>query len=893
MRTRRLCISGALRARALPACLVAVVIFTVPLCTRVALAASVHPLFDLNDISRGPFPSDRFTVSDESQITGMRVALPAPDCAARPSDCADVNLLNELDGFNLSPRFSIPFDGSIDISTATSANIFLVSLGSALPGGEAGGHVSGIDQIVWDPSGTTLYVEAGEQLEQHTRYAFIVTKDLLDPSGKAIKPIVAFSNFVDETITTSTGDAVLDAYRATLREALTTLESGGVVDKGRVVVASVFTTLSASAGLEKIRDQIKAGTPAAASFQLDPGGIRTVFPRSTIVGIVGNRQMSANPAAPLSPMALPLGILDAIPGAIGSIALGKYTAPDYRVHPGDYIPQVATLSGSPLVQGSSDITFLLYLPSSLKPAQGYPVVIYGHGGNSNKSSSSFIAAKMAQRGIATLAIDSPGYGFGPLSTLTFSFTDLTQLTIPSGGRGSDQNADGRIEEGEGLNPAPPRDVLGQGRGDGSRQWAADHMQLVRVIEVGLDADGDGSSDLDASRIYFMGSSFGGRQGAILLAVDPSVRAGVLNVPGSGVEDRLTSSRIVPGRALQRRSPSLINSPGVVKVDGVSQFPQTPPFFHENLPLRQGALLSVALENGVTQVIRSPIVNTVTGALDIQQALERAEWAHQAASSLVFSSYLRRHPLDGVPAKPVIVQFPYGDRVVPNPSTTALLLAGDLADRTTFYRPDIAFPSGNPTPNPTNPILYPHSFLQIFLNDAALTSRALQAQEQIASFFTLDGPDHALDPFNGEQIIDPDADGPIFEVPIALPLPTRMNYPGSAALALARDSEEQLETSVRAGEDEQPVLGPLGPNPMNPSTTISIHLLQPATVRLAVYDTQGRLVRNLVAGESLPAGASRVRWDGRTDMGSPAASGVYFIQLEAGDVRAAKRVVVMK
>src|SRR5262245_15521015 len=203
MKARGLQFSGhALGARALSMCLAAAAItIAVALCSRVALAASIHPRFEPNVISGAPFPSDRFTVPDVTQITGRRVMLPQPDCVTRPTDCAEVNMLNEFDGFNVSPRLSIPFDGPIDISTATSSTVFLVNL--------EGGQVSGIDQIVWDPPSMTLYVEAGEQLEQHTRYALVVTKSLMDPSGKAVKPAQAFSNFVDETITASTGDALL------------------------------------------------------------------------------------------------------------------------------------------------------------------------------------------------------------------------------------------------------------------------------------------------------------------------------------------------------------------------------------------------------------------------------------------------------------------------------------------------------------------------------------------------------------------------------------------------------------------------------------------------------------------------------------------------------------
>src|SRR2546425_8285062 len=95
-------------------------------------APAVHALLDLVGPSGGPFPSTRFTVADESQNTGRRINLPLPDCAERTSDCADLEVLNTLDGFNLQPRLSIPFDGPIDVATATSESVFLISLGDTL-----------------------------------------------------------------------------------------------------------------------------------------------------------------------------------------------------------------------------------------------------------------------------------------------------------------------------------------------------------------------------------------------------------------------------------------------------------------------------------------------------------------------------------------------------------------------------------------------------------------------------------------------------------------------------------------------------------------------------------------------------------------------------------------
>ncbi len=70
-----------------------------------------------------------------------------------------------------------------------------------------------------------------------------------------------------------------------------------------------------------------------------------------------------------------------------------------------------------------------------------------------------------------------------------------------------------------------------------------------------------------------------------------------------------------------------------------------------------------------------------------------------------------------------------------------------------------------------------------------------------------------------------------------------------------------------------------PNPFNPATSIRFSLPRETNVSLRVYDVAGRLVRRLVDGP-LPAGAHSFRWNGRTDEGRNAASGVYFARLQA-------------
>ena len=160
-------------------------------------APGVVALFDLDSPASGPFPSDWFTVPDHTQNTHQRVSLEPPDCTVFVSDCQDVAVINELDGFNIQPRLSIPFSGPIDLNTVTSDTLFLVSLGVTGPGQDymPWGTVIGIDQVVWDPLTNTLHVESAEPLAQRTRFALIVTRGVHDESGAPIGASNEFRRF--------------------------------------------------------------------------------------------------------------------------------------------------------------------------------------------------------------------------------------------------------------------------------------------------------------------------------------------------------------------------------------------------------------------------------------------------------------------------------------------------------------------------------------------------------------------------------------------------------------------------------------------------------------------------------------------------------------------------
>ena len=71
-----------------------------------------------------------------------------------------------------------------------------------------------------------------------------------------------------------------------------------------------------------------------------------------------------------------------------------------------------------------------------------------------------------------------------------------------------------------------------------------------------------------------------------------------------------------------------------------------------------------------------------------------------------------------------------------------------------------------------------------------------------------------------------------------------------------------------------------PTPFNAEVTIPFVLAEAGPVRLTLYNLMGQQVR-VLADSWVAAGAHSMRWDGRTDMGTEAASGVYWAVLQAG------------
>lgn len=84
-----------------------------------------------------------------------------------------------------------------------------------------------------------------------------------------------------------------------------------------------------------------------------------------------------------------------------------------------------------------------------------------------------------------------------------------------------------------------------------------------------------------------------------------------------------------------------------------------------------------------------------------------------------------------------------------------------------------------------------------------------------------------------------------------------------------------------------------PNPFNPVTTIRYGLPVESTVDIKVYNLSGKEVATLVNSESVNAGYHIKIWNGRTASGMKAASGVYFIRMQAGEFVQTRKMLLIQ
>jgi hypothetical protein len=102
-------------------------------------------------------------------------------------------------------------------------------------------------------------------------------------------------------------------------------------------------------------------------------------------------------------------------------------------------------------------------------------------------------------------------------------------------------------------------------------------------------------------------------------------------------------------------------------------------------------------------------------------------------------------------------------------------------------------------------------------------------------------------------------------------------------------KNQTTVSAVSGSTPRLTIGHVIPNPASAQSRLDYTLAETGQVDIAVYDVAGHRIRNIESGVR-SAGPHSTRWDGRTDNGFPAASGIYFFRLQSGNQSLVARVV---
>src|SRR3954464_13573884 len=599
------------------------------------------------------FPDNAFAVRDKAQLTGLRVrfrrGLDYPtvggrvrkDCTSRTySICDGFRELNKLDGFDLQPRVTVPFTGSIRLASVNDKNFFITTA--------RGKFASGLRQLTFDPATRTLAGISDKFLKEGTRYRIHVTNGIRDGKGKRVKAC-----------------------------------------RGACVVG--FTTRTASGELVRIRKALDVAQPSKLEFKQN--GVDDVFRASLVApsvsgpvnGMVRDDQVKADPKAPgaFKSSAVPNLIP---PGAAGYFAFGSFLSPRYQYASASghhdsatgrtdgEIPPVTTRK-TPKALGADRLTAIVVTPDPTKFPPPWPAAVCGPGFTRSAYDIFVSADYNASRGILTVATDPSGHGYGSQSKTTVTTGPGQSTTFLHYGRGPDLNGDGTIGTGlnDGVGPSGHVPAGGgaelpshkpiDGLQSGLVQTVVDNMVLGRALKAGLDIPGVGTHLVDGSRVMYYGISFGGIYGTMLMGTDPLFHRGLMNVPGGPITDiaRLSSFRGDLAATLKRTRPSTLNGgPGL---NG----------FTEDMPLRN----------------EPPIVIKHPGAASLQESFSAGNWYERTGSPETSAPRIRLRPDPAWKSNPkqFAFQTAYGDGTVPNPTAATLYRAGALFDKVVYYRND--------------------------------------------------------------------------------------------------------------------------------------------------------------------------------------------------------------
>lgn len=503
-----------------------------------------------------PFPTNLLL----SGTTDLTLNIPVTD----PTNFGDPKVaMNALDGFSTVAPWSTTFSAAPTPSTivaGSSVRVFQVTLFA--PGSVVTGVTRELapnaDYVVAlassDSSGRTLAIVPTKPLQQLSSYLVVITDGVTDSRGndvtpdqtyfltKRTSPLCSGGVSTDPLLPNATACALEPLRQLTNSQEAAAAAAG--IDRNKIVLSWVATTQSITPVLGAVQART-AQTPAT----------------STLIVPTGLNLSQVNPLLP--PIAdVYVGAID-LPYYLAAPSASAPTAPlsgFWRAAPGAYVPPFAGMldpsstfvtfaNPLPIANSTQRVPLLLTVPNAasgnIKPAAGWPIVIYQHGITRDRSDMLAVAGTLASQGFAVIAIDAPLHGItsaqNPLNAGNPAFAalgarertfnlDLTDNTTGASG------PDGVIDPSGSYFINLPSLLTSR---DNIRQAVADLLVLARDIPSARYSSS--GTDFDGARVSFVGQSLGSIIGTVFMGVQPDTQVALLNVPGGGIANLLEAS----------------------------------------------------------------------------------------------------------------------------------------------------------------------------------------------------------------------------------------------------------------------------------------------------------------------------------------------------------------
>lgn len=486
---------------------------------------------------------------------------------ANPNNFGDPTVaVNALDGWSTVAPWSASFSAApapASVTPGGSVRMFQVTLSG--PGGAVTGIVrelqGGVDFVTAfassDTTGRTLAIVPLKPLAQISSYMVVLTNGIADAAGNVATPDQTYfitkrtSPLVVNGVST---EPLLSNAQATALEPLRQLvnfqeaaAAGAGIPRENIVLSWVATTQSITPVMQTLRATTQPGTVVLAPTGLN---IQQAIPSlppiaDIVVGFIElpyylTAPTESNPTAPLNTFwkGAACGTVAACGGALGAN------------NPSTFL---TFLNTRPVATGSVRVPVLMTVPNAasgrVKPAGGWPLVIFQHGITRNRSDGLAISATLASQGFAMVSIDQPLHGITPADTALAPFRvnntlffaagvrertfDVDFVNNATGAQGADGNPDA-----SGTHSINLSSLLTSR--DNTRQAIAD-LFVLRASVPNMSVDGDATGDFDNSNVSFVGQSLGSMVGTGFVAFEPTVNVAVLSVPGGGIAQLLNGS----------------------------------------------------------------------------------------------------------------------------------------------------------------------------------------------------------------------------------------------------------------------------------------------------------------------------------------------------------------